>query len=104
MTASSFEPRPEANPREIEITLLERDIATLTRIQTDLKIDLVEANEKNRSLIINAIEINRKLLTDISNDICGDLRNMNRLINVKFAALAIANVIGFFTVIYLMVG
>jgi hypothetical protein len=104
MSTSLFEVRPVIEEHERKISEVERDIALLHHAQTDLKIDLVDAGEKNRTLIINAIEINRKLLTGISQDIYRDIQRINKSIDIKIAALAFTTIIGFSTVIYLLVG
>jgi len=104
MTAGLFEVRPFLEDHDRKITTLERDIVLLTRAQTDLKIDVVEAGENNKTLIIDAIEINRKFMTGIAEDIHGELRRMNRLLDIKLAALTSIVVAGLFATLYLLVG
>ena len=100
MTASLFEVRPIIEDHDRIISVIERDVALLRHSQTDLKIDVIDAGEKNRTLIINAIEINRAMLTGIVETTNLELRLLHR----KVAAVATVTASGFLAMIWLLVG
>jgi len=100
MTDSLFEVRPIIEDHEKKISVIKREVATLRQAQTELKIDVVEAGEKNRVLIINAIEINRAMLSGIVETTNSDLR----LLHKQLAAVATVTASGFLAMIWLLVG
>jgi hypothetical protein len=100
MTASLFEVRPLLEEHERKISAVERDVVLIRHAQTDLKLDVVDAGEKNRLLIINAIEINRAMLSDIVETLTMDVRFLRR----ELAALAVVTAVGFVAMIWLLVG
>ena len=100
MTASLFEVRPIIEDHDRKISMIDRDVALLRHAQTDLKIDVVEAGDQNRVLIINAIEINRAMLTGIVEETNRDIHRLNR----QLATLATITASGFLAMIWLLVG